>query len=259
MQIQALKNNNLNQELNGNNSEIIASLNKINLKINQKTILENISCQFFANKITTIIGPNGGGKSSIVKLILQLIKPSSGSIYLKPNLKIGYLPQKINIDRSIPLKAIDFLSLTSNNSVKIIEKNAEIQEIILQMNLKNILAESIHNLSGGQLQKLMLIQTLINQPNFLVLDEPTQYMDIDGIAQFYQIMEQLRNYRKTSILLVSHDLHSVMQKTDEVICINQHVCCVGSPQIVNNHQNYLSLFAKQNIGFYQHNHNHQHF
>jgi zinc transport system ATP-binding protein len=234
---------------------MIAELKNISLKINQQSILSNISLDLAKNKITTLIGPNGGGKTSIARILLGILEPTSGKIIKNPKIKIGYMPQKIVIDKTIPLKAKDFVEL--NLSQKIDPKYLE--KLAARLGVENLLPKQIHNLSGGQMQRILFLRSLVNKPDLLVLDEPTQFMDIAAIQDFYQIIDEIRKQNNCSILMISHDLHTVMQKTDFVFCVNNHICCFGSPESVNQHPEYLSLFGpKNNLAIYQHHHDHCH-
>lgn len=234
---------------------MIAELKNISLKINQQSILSNISLDLAKNKITTLIGPNGGGKTSIARILLGILEPTSGKIIKNPKIKIGYMPQKIVIDKTIPLKAKDFVEL--NLSQKIDAKY--LKKLAARLGVENLLPKQIHNLSGGQMQRILFLRSLVNKPDLLVLDEPTQFMDIAAIQDFYQIIDEIRKQNNCSILMISHDLHTVMQKTDFVFCVNNHICCFGSPESVNQHPEYLSLFGpKNNLAIYQHHHDHCH-
>jgi zinc transport system ATP-binding protein len=222
----------------------LIELKNIGLKIDGKQIIDGISLQLKRGKITTLIGPNGGGKTSLARIMLGIIKPTSGSVMAMRQLKIGYMPQKLNLEKNIPISARDFAEL----------ENGKIDpKLAVRLNVEKILDKQIHDLSGGQLQKILFLRALSGKPDLLVLDEPTQYMDVSGIIEFYQILEEIRAESKCTILLISHDLHLVMQKTDFVFCVNRHVCCHGAPEDVNQHPEYLSLF-----GVYQHQHNHRH-
>lgn len=222
----------------------LIELKNIGLKIDGKQIIDGISLQLKRGKITTLIGPNGGGKTSLARIMLGIIKPTSGSVMAMSQLKIGYMPQKLNLEKNIPISARDFVEL----------ENGKIdQKLATRLNVEKILDKQIHDLSGGQLQKILFLRALSGKPDLLVLDEPTQYMDVAAIVEFYQILEEIRAESKCTILLISHDLHLVMQKTDLVFCVNHHVCCHGTPEDVNQHPEYLSLF-----GIYQHHHNHKH-
>jgi len=222
----------------------LIELKNIGLKIGGKQIIEGISLQLKRGKITTLIGPNVGGKTSLARILLGIIKPTSGEVFSNKKISIGYMPQKIEIEKNIPISSRDFVQL---------ENGAIDQALAKRLNVEKILDKQIHDLSGGQLQKILFLRALAGKPDLLVLDEPTQYMDIAGIQDFYQIIEEVRSERGCTILLISHDLHLVMQKTDLVFCINHHVCCHGAPEDINQHPEYLSLF-----GVYQHHHNHKH-
>jgi len=234
---------------------MIARLENIGLQINRQTILSDINLELQKGKITTLIGPNGGGKTSIARILLGILKPSSGKVVKDSKIKIGYMPQKIEIEKTIPLTAQDFLKLSTHK----IEFDKTTEALIQRLGLQKILEKQVHDLSGGQLQKLLFLRALRNQPDLLVLDEPTQYMDISATQEFYQIIDEVRKMAHCAILLISHDLHMVMQKTDSVFCVNHHVCCHGSPESVNEHPEYLSLFGNRGaITVYQHHHDHKH-
>ncbi len=234
---------------------MIAKLENISLALNRQTILSGINLELAKGKITTLIGPNGGGKTSIARILLGILKPTSGKVVKKSSLKIGYMPQKIEIDRTIPLTAKDFIQL----STRAVKFDKTFKDLASRLNVEKILERQIHDLSGGQMQKILFLRALINHPELLVLDEPTQYMDIAGTQDFYQIIDEVRKASNCAILLISHDLHAVMQKTDLVFCVNHHVCCHGTPESVNQHPEYLSLFGNKGaLAIYQHHHDHQH-
>ena len=229
----------------------IIELKNIGLKIGSQQIIDKISLQLKRGKITTLIGPNGGGKTSIARILLGILQPSSGQIQKFEKLKIGYMPQKIEIDKTIPLSAADFIKLAN-------EKYELNQSLIQRLNLEKVLSKQLHQLSGGQLQKVLFLRALAGNPDLLVLDEPTQYMDLATISDFYQIIAEICEKTNCAILLISHDLHMVMQKTDFVFCINHHICCHGAPEDINQHPEYLSLFGNRSLAIYQHHHDHQH-
>jgi zinc transport system ATP-binding protein len=236
----------------------LARLENISLDLNNQQILKNINLELRKGEITTLIGPNGGGKTSIARILIGILKASSGQVFIDSSAKIGYMPQKLEIEKTIPLRVIDFLQLGYKSKNNLDDKT---NEIVVKLGIKNILDKSVHKISGGELQKVLLVKTLMNNPNILVLDEPTGYMDIASGAEFYEIIEELRATNNCAILIISHDLHTVMQKTNQVICVNHHICCEGTPESINNHPEYLSLFGKtkiDNIAIYSHHHNHKH-
>jgi zinc transport system ATP-binding protein len=246
--INQLRHQNHNNNIPSDNALIIA--NNIGLEIANKVILSNISLKIETAKITTIIGPNGGGKTSLLRMLLGLSNVSSGNLWTKPKISIGYMPQKLGLEKTIPLKAIDLLSLLTNKSIAKLKSHKLFHKLTKKLKIESLLNNSVHQLSGGQMQKLILIQAIISGKELLILDEPTQYLDVDAIESFYQIISELRRDFGMSVVLVSHDLHSVMSKSDVVICINQHICCAGSAEAVNRHPAYLTLFS------HQHHHKH---
>lgn len=234
---------------------MVIRLENIALKIGQQSILSGINLELKKGKITTLIGPNGGGKTSLARIILEIIKPTSGKIIRDPKIKIGYMPQKIFIEKTIPITAKEFAQLSTQK----ILFDENLTNLASRLNIKKVLDKQIHDLSGGQLQKIMFLKSLTNNPELLVLDEPTQYMDIAAIQDFYQIIDEVRKANNCAILLISHDLHAVMKKTDLVFCINHHICCHGTPESVNQHPEYLSLFGeRKELAIYQHHHDHNH-
>jgi zinc transport system ATP-binding protein len=234
---------------------MIVKLENISLNLNRQPILSGINLELAKGKITTLIGPNGGGKTSIARILLGILKPTSGKVVKNSAIKIGYMPQKIEIDKTIPMTAKDFIKLSTHK----IKFDKTLRDLSSRLNIEKILNRQIHDLSGGQMQKILFLRSLTNNPELLVLDEPTQYMDIAATQDFYQIIDEVRKASNCAVLLISHDLHTVMQKTDLVFCVNHHVCCHGSPESVNQHPEYLSLFGnKSALAIYQHHHDHKH-
>jgi len=217
--------------------------------------LQNITLQIDENQIVTLIGPNGAGKTSLVKIVLGLSKPSAGSVKLRKNLRVGYMPQRLHVDNSMPISVQKFLQLAVRAKPELIE------QVLSEVKASQLLHSQIHSLSGGELQRVLLARALIQEPEFLVLDEPVQGVDINGQAELYALISSIRDRHQCGILMVSHDLHLVMSATDEVICLNQHVCCHGHPEQVSNDPAYLELFGKkqaESLAVYAHHHNHNH-
>ena len=232
------------------NKRPLITLDKVNKTFAERPILQNISMQLMQGEITTLIGPNGAGKSTLVRLILGLIRPDSGSITPAADLKVGYLPQKISIDPSLPISTGRFLQL-ANTSHK------AGHEALEMMGISHLAASPIQMLSGGELQRALLARAILRKPNFLVLDEPVQGVDVTGQNALYEMIGELSKSLNCGILMVSHDLHLVMSATDQVICLNQHICCQGHPEQVTQDQAYIDIFG-QTTAIYAHQHDHQH-
>jgi zinc transport system ATP-binding protein len=228
---------------------------EISLQFGQRQVLQNISLNITERQIVTLIGPNGAGKTSLVKIVLGLIKPSSGTVERKKGIRIGYMPQRLQVDQGMPVSVSKFLTLAAN------ARNSEIDRVLDEVGASPLRGSQLHSLSGGEMQRVLLARALIQDPQLLVLDEPAQGVDVNGQAALYRLIADIRNRHECGILLVSHDLHLVMSATDEVICLNQHVCCHGHPEQVSNDPAYLELFGKKDaetLAVYTHHHNHSH-
>lgn len=236
-------------------SNILTSLDNISLSISGKKILDNISLTIKSGQIVTIIGPNGAGKTSLLNVLLGLQKPQYGKIFRTPRLRIGYVPQQVVIEPYLPLTVADFILLAKDSSPDLLSQVAN------KVATSHLLDKPIHALSGGEFQRVLLARALIRQPQLLVLDEPAQGVDINGQAELYQLLEKLVKKHQFGVLMVSHDLHLVMARSDKVLCLNQHICCSGSPEDINQHPEYRKLFSTteaKSISVYTHNHDHQH-
>lgn len=218
-------------------------------------VLQGVDFAIEPGEIVTVVGPNGSGKSTLIKALLGVLKPSSGQITRKPGLRIGYVPQKLALDRSLPLTVARFLSLPERQS------KAVIVRVLERVGAAGLQDQQLATLSGGQLQRVLLARALLVAPDILILDEPTQGLDQPGVADFYRLIEQLRQEIGCAVLMVSHDLHVVMSASDRVICLNGHVCCEGTPHVVRAAPEYRALFGHGTGGalaLYQHEHDHEH-
>lgn len=227
----------------------------IKLSFAERDILNGVDLVIDRGEIVTLIGPNGAGKTSLVKIVLGLLKPSSGELERRHNLRIGYMPQKLHIEPSLPLTVKRFLALAAKAS------EHELQDALARVGIQHLLHNPIQQLSGGETQRVLLARAILRKPELLVLDEPVQGVDIAGQAELYRLINQLRDQLNCGVLMVSHDLHLVMANTDTVVCLNKHVCCHGHPEKVSSHPAYLELFgsaAQADIAVYAHNHDHSH-
>jgi len=220
-----------------------------------RTILEAIDIDIGPRQIVTLIGPNGAGKTTLVRLLLGLAQPDHGIVRRKSGLVIGYAPQRLDIDRAIPLTVARFLKLGGASDPRNIER------VLQEVGAERVAEQQLSFLSGGELQRVVLARALLRNSNLLVLDEPVRGVDYAGEAELYALIGRLRDTRGLSVLLVSHDLHVVMAKSDRVVCINRHVCCSGVPEAVARNPEYVRLFgpdAARAVAMYHHEHNHRH-
>jgi zinc transport system ATP-binding protein len=227
----------------------LVRLESVSKSFADKPILQNISMAINPGEITTIIGPNGAGKSSLIRLILGLITPDKGTIEKTPNLTIGYMPQKVNIDPTLPISTCRFLQLAHTS-------HEECHNALELVGIPEVKKTPFHKLSGGEMQRVLLARSILRKPNLLVLDEPVQGVDFSGQNELYGLIGKLRSSLNCGIVMVSHDLHLVMSATDHVICLNHHICCQGKPEQVTQDPAYLDIFGE--TAFYNHQHNHQH-
>jgi zinc transport system ATP-binding protein len=222
---------------------------------NGRELLFDIDIDIAPREIVTIIGPNGAGKTTLVRVLLGLEKPDRGKVHRRKDLRVGYVPQRFDVDAVIPMTVERFLLLGGNATP------AEIADILHEVNAPHTRTQQLSQLSGGELQRVLLARALLRRPDLLVLDEPVQGVDYTGEAELYNLIARLRDERGFGVLLVSHDLHIVMARSDRVICLNRHVCCSGVPETVAQHPAYVRLFGTQEaraLAVYRHHHDHSH-
>jgi zinc transport system ATP-binding protein len=227
----------------------------ISYSVGNRLILDRVSFELKRAQITTIIGPNGAGKSTLTNIVNGLINNFSGTIERASDLRIGYLPQKVYVNTLMPLKVERLLQLTQTVTAQ------EIDYALAQTEVVYLKQRQVRSLSEGELKRVLLARTTLGKPDLIVLDEPTAGVDVSGEIRMYELIGELRTQLQCAVLLVSHDLHLVMSQTDQVLCLNQHLCCSGLPESVSRHPEYLALFGQQasdSIAIYAHNHDHVH-
>ena len=235
-------------------NNLLVSLENAGIYKSPKWLIRGVSLEIKSGQIVTLIGPNGSGKTTTAKMVLNILEPDEGSLKRYTN-KIAYVPQKINIDWTMPLRVVDFMRLTNNLS------NNEIIESLNQTGVEKLFKEQIHGLSGGEFQRVLLARAIAKKPELLVLDEPVQGVDFNGEIDLYNIIKNISANLNCGILLVSHDLHFVMSATDHVVCLNGHICCSGKPSAVIKDKAYIELFGEhrsKTLTYYQHDHDHTH-
>jgi zinc transport system ATP-binding protein len=235
-------------------NEVLLSASKLGYVIRGHQVLKDVDLQLHRGEIITLIGPNGAGKTSLVRILLGLLKASTGNVYRKPGVKIGYVPQKLHIDPVLPLRVRDFMLTAGRFDEK------QLTGALKEVHMSHLLSAAIQTLSGGEFQRVLLARALLSQPDLLVLDEPAQGVDIIGQQALYQTIRHIRDRHECGVLMVSHDLHLVMASTDQVICLNTHICCTGHPDDVSAHPEYLKIFgqAMEGLAPYSHHHDHSH-
>ena len=233
-------------------SDKLVEFHQVSKKFHSKIVLENVSFSLRKGLITTLIGQNGSGKTTIAKMILGLARPNSGKIDIKSAISMGYVPQKLDYYKALPMNANSLLLMLARNYDK-----SAFDHLDGIFKFEHLLDQDIANLSGGQLQKMMLVATILSKPDLLILDEPTQYLDVSSQQQFYRILDWVKETQHTSIFIISHDLFAVMKNSDEVICINEHICCSGKPSAIKSDPALAKVMGGE-IGVYIHKHDHEH-
>ena len=233
---------------------MLIEVRNLNVAYGRKKVLKDVNLTLSKDEIVTIVGPNGSGKTTLFKSIIGSVPITSGKVFIKPNLKIGYVPQVLNIDRSMPLTVERFLKLAKNRNDQGLLKARQI------LGSDDLLSNQISNLSAGQLQRVLLGHALMNDPDILLLDEATRGLDQPGSAAFYKKIEEIRDTTGCAILMISHDLHVVMSASNRVICLNGHICCQGEPKSVASYPEYKAMFGSKvegTLALYQHNHSNE--
>ena len=227
----------------------------LSVKFGAQVALSKVNFNIHLGEIITLVGPNGSGKSTFLRSVIGAVKPSEGTITLQPKLRIGYVPQRLYVDPTLPLTVERFLNLPSRMSQK------DSQKALEQANAGNLSGRQMAKLSGGEFQRALLARALLRQPQLLILDEATQGLDHLGAAFFYRQIEEVRQRLGCAVLMASHELHVVMAASDRVVCLNKHVCCQGAPEHVVSAPEYQALFgtgAQGALAIYRHQHNHRH-
>ena len=239
----------------GGGGVMLLEARDISVRLAGTEVLSQVSLRLMAGEIVTILGPNGSGKSTLLRALLGIVPLTGGSVVRAAGLRVGYVPQRLAIDASLPMTVRRFLSLPVRAS------DAEAQAALQRVGVEGLAARQMAGLSGGQLQRVLLARALLGRPQVLLLDEPTQGLDQPGEAGFYRLIAEVRAETGVAVLMVSHDLHVVMAASDRVICLNHHVCCEGTPHVVSNAPEYRALFGLGTQGalaLYQHRHDHSH-
>jgi len=233
----------------------LATLRNTGIQRGGRWLVRNIDLAVRTREIVTLIGPNGSGKTTTAKMALGILKPDEGRVALAPGVRIGYVPQRLHIDWTVPLTVRRLMRLTVGLTAR------EIDGALEMVGISALADEQVQTLSGGEFQRALLARAIAREPDLLVLDEPVQGVDFSGEIALYDLIAGIRDRLQCGILLISHDLHVVMAATDKVICLNGHICCQGTPHAVAESAEYRELFgdrAAAALAVYSHDHDHTH-
>jgi len=233
----------------------LVSVKDLSVSYGAQRVLSRVSLSVASGEIVTIVGPNGSGKTSLLRAIIGAVKPEAGHVEHSQGVKLGYVPQRLHIDETLPMTVSRFLRLPGG------VPREQIAQALTQAGVPDLSDAQLSKLSGGQFQRVLLARALIGKPDLLLLDEATQGLDQRGSAAFYQQIEQVRQETGCAVLMISHELHVVMSASDRVVCLNGHVCCEGTPAVVASAPEYRALFGTGTGGalaLYRHEHDHGH-
>ncbi|MGF0538007.1 ATP-binding cassette domain-containing protein [Agrobacterium sp. ES01] len=233
----------------------LVTLTNAGVNRNGRWLVRGVGFSVSRGEIVTLIGPNGSGKSTSAKMAIGVTRPSEGSVERHTPFTVGYVPQKLAIDWTMPLTVRRLMTLTVSIS------DREIDAALQSVGIAHLARAEVQHLSGGEFQRALLARAMARKPDLLVLDEPVQGVDYAGEIALYDLITDIRNRTECGILLISHDLHVVMAEADTVICLNGHICCRGTPETISQSPEYLKLFgasAASTLAVYNHNHDHTH-
>lgn len=229
-------------------------LENVSKSYHKNLVLENVSFSVNRGETVTLIGPNGAGKSTLMKIALGILDATSGEVYREKSISIGYMPQKVMIDEVLPLSVREFLYLRPNTTYDDVAKALEI------VRLSRLSDQPVQSASGGEMQRILLARAILGKPDLLVLDEPVQGIDIMGQQEMYGLIAKIRDETGCGVLMISHDLHLVMASTNQVLCLNRHICCSGSPEFVKENPEYHAMMGRpmEGVAIYTHDHSPDH-
>ncbi|SFQ40420.1 zinc transport system ATP-binding protein [Geopseudomonas sagittaria] len=235
-------------------SDALIRLDGVGVSFAGNPVLQDVQLALKPGEIVTLIGPNGAGKTTLVRVVLGLLAPHRGEVWRRDKLRIGYMPQKLHVEPTLPLSVLRFLRLVPGVD------RARALAALGEVGAAQVIDSPLQRISGGELQRVLLARALLRQPELLVLDEPVQGVDVTGQADLYRLIGRLRKRYGCGVLMVSHDLHLVMSATDRVICLNRHVCCSGHPDQVSSDPAFRELFGNdaRALAIYHHQHDHSH-
>ena len=237
-----------------NRSDFLVKIENAGIFRSSKWLVRDVSLEVSQGQIVTLIGPNGSGKTTTAKMVLNILKPDEGFVISNTG-RVAYVPQKINVDWTMPLRVFDFMKITGDLSENDMKENLRLTGV------ERLIYSELRNLSGGEFQRVLIARAIAKKPELLVLDEPVQGVDFNGEIALYNLIKQISDSLNCGILLISHDIHFVMSSTDHVICLNGHICCSGSPSSVAKNPSYIELFGEHTastLSLYKHHHDHSH-
>lgn len=243
------------QEVRPEAGERLIEARDLCLRYAARQVLDHVDMDVTRGEIVTLVGLNGCGKSTLARVLLGLVAPDTGTVWRAPGLRVGYTPQDLAIDRTLPLTVARFLTLGQSAA------RDRLIAALSEVGAEGVIDNQLWEISGGELHRVALARALLREPDLLVLDEPVAGVDVSRQADLYDLIARIRDRRGCGVLLISHDLNLVMAATDRVVCLNHHVCCTGCPLEVVRDPRFQALFGAsiaQSLAVYRHDHDHAH-
>ncbi len=244
-------------------TEKVIEVKNLNVRYNGFNAISDVSFDVDRGEIVIIIGPNGAGKTTLIKALINLI-PYEGTVKLlgkthgemQPNTwqRIGYVPQRVDIPRNFPVTVKDLLKLSINlYPINVDEKKRRIVEFIKLEHLEKFENKLIGDLSGGEMQRVLIARALLSLPDLILFDEPLAGIDVSGERTFYEFVSYIRTEFKISSVIISHDVTAISRIADRVMGLNRKIYFFGKPEDVLS-QDYLKSIYGENVGIFRHSH-----
>ncbi|GAT77095.1 high-affinity zinc uptake system ATP-binding protein znuC [Ehrlichia ruminantium] len=220
-------------------NDYIINVKNLSFAYAKKKVIDNVSFQVKFGEIITILGPNGGGKTTLIRILVGIYKNYLGIVEYAKNFVIGYLPQNFSVNSLIPM-TVEYFLVSSYTKQR---KKLNLNSVLKDVNVVKILNRQMSEISHGELQLVLLARCLMLNPDIIILDEPVSCMDINAKDSFYKLINQLILRYNLSVIMTSHDLHFVMANSYRVICINKSIYCEGSPSEIVKNEKFLKMFS----------------
>ncbi|QGR02341.1 metal ABC transporter ATP-binding protein [Ehrlichia ruminantium] len=220
-------------------NDYIINVKNLSFAYAKKRVIDNISFQVRFGEIVTILGPNGGGKTTLIRILVGIYKNYLGIVEYARNFVIGYLPQNFSVNSLIPM-TVEYFLVSSYTKCR---KKLSLNNVLKDVDVVKILNKQMSEISHGELQLVLLARCLMLNPDIIILDEPVSCMDVNAKDSFYKLINKLILRYNLSVIMTSHDLHFVMATSYRVICINKSIYCEGSPNEIVKNEKFLKMFS----------------
>ena len=237
-------------------AEKILTVSNLNIEIDGHLILDNISFDVKRDSTMAVIGPNGAEKTILFKSLLGLVS-YKGDIVWDKDARIGYVPQKLSVDKELPLTVKEFLRLKETKQANI---NSALKAVGFLNEAKHfhndmrVLATRLGDLSGGELQRVLIAYALLGDPNVILFDEPTAGVDVAGEETVYGLINKLKDDKDLTIIFISHEIEVVNKYADSVLCLNKEKVCFGSPDLAINQEALEKMYGAEAHLYHHHEH-----